>query len=68
MRWVKTQKGKNMPIDDEPSSDGKFRIENMREDPPKVSFIWQGEDYTGDRYTSHFETCDDPARFSKRGK
>jgi hypothetical protein len=69
IRWVKTQRGKKMPIDDEPSSAGKFAIEGDPEaETPSVRFIKSSEEYTGDRFTSHFETCDDPGQFSKRGK
>ncbi len=67
MRWVKTAKGKSMPIDDEPSSDGRFVIESGDEDPVKVRFLPEGEEYTGDRFTSHFTTCTNPGRFSKKG-
>ena len=69
MRWVKTRKGKNMPIDDTPASDGRFVIEGD-EDPPRVAFLSEeaAAVYTGDKYTSHFQTCDNPQRFSKKGK
>lgn len=67
MRWVKTRKGKNMPIDDEASSAGRFVIESGDEDPIKVRYLGETEEYDGDRFTSHFETCDSPQRFSKKG-
>ncbi len=67
MRWVETQKKKRMPLDDEPSSAGRFVIEDPDSDPPKVRFLPEGEEYTGDRYTSHFSTCTNPRRFSKKG-
>lgn len=67
MRWVKTQKGKNMPIDDEPSADGRFVIEGDDE-PARVRFLGEqeAESYTGDKFTSHFKTCTNPARFSRK--
>jgi hypothetical protein len=68
MRWVKTQKGKNMPIDDEPDPSGRFVIESGDEDPVKVRYLADGEEYTGERFTSHFKTCTNPGRFSKKGK
>jgi hypothetical protein len=67
MRWVKTQKGKTMPIDDDPVPDGPFVIEGD-EDPPRVRFIGRKAQYTGERFNSHFETCTNPRRFSKKGK
>lgn len=68
MRWVKTKKGKSMPIDDEPSSAGRFVIESGDEDPAKVRYLRDNEEYNGDRFSSHFDTCDDPQRFSKKGR
>ena len=65
MRWVKTQKGKNMPIDDEPDSAGRFVIEDPDVDPPRVRYLGESEEYTGERFTSHFKTCTNPRRFSK---
>lgn len=69
LRWVKTQKGKNMPIDDNPRSEGRFVIQPDT-DPPRVKFLTEEKAaaYEGDKYTSHFQTCDDPQRFSKKGK
>ena len=67
MRWVLTRKGKTMPIDDEPSAAGKFVIDDPDSDPPRVRFIGDSP-YTGERFTSHFETCSNPRRFSKKGR
>ncbi len=69
MRWVKTRKGKNMPIDDAPASDGRFVIQPDT-DPPRVRFLSEEDAaaYEGDKFTSHFQTCDNPGRFSKKGK
>jgi hypothetical protein len=67
MRWVKTRKGKNMPIDDEPDSSGRFVVEDPDSDPLRVRFLGENEEYTGDRFTSHFQTCTNPRRFSKKG-
>ena len=67
MRWVTTEKGKNMPVDDEPNSAGKFVIDDPEADPPKVRYIGNSE-YTGERFTSHFETCSNPRRFSRKAK
>lgn len=65
IRWTKTAKDKNMPIDDEPNSGGRFVIEGDDE-PPKVRFLRENEDYAGDRFTSHFETCSERDRFRKK--
>lgn len=51
IRWVKTQKGKSMPIDIEPTPNGKF-IEQGDE----VVFVGK-KPYSGDRYSCHFDTC-----------
>jgi hypothetical protein len=54
--WVKTARGKNMPIDLEPTGLGTWLLE------------WEGEvatahkavqSYAGPKYTSHFSTCPD---------
>lgn len=68
MRWVVTQKKKRMPIDDNPHAEGRFVIDDEHSTTPNVRFLKQGEEYEGDRFTSHFETCDAPERFSKKGK
>jgi hypothetical protein len=62
VRWVKTRKKKNMPIDDEPSSAGRFVIESGDEKPTRVRYLPSGEEYDGERFTSHFDTCDHPQR------
>jgi len=61
IRWVKTRKKKNMPIDDEPVSDGRFVIEGEDDESGKPRVAWldnrAAETYTGERYISHFKTC-----------
>jgi hypothetical protein len=68
MRWVKTSKGKVMPIDDEPSSAGRFVIDDDDEDHhhPRVRFLGEKEDYTGERFTSHFATCPHASQHRKK--
>jgi hypothetical protein len=60
IRWVKTRKKKNMPVDDEPVSDGRFVIDGELEDgTATVSYLSEtaAQTYTGERYISHFKTC-----------
>jgi hypothetical protein len=67
--WTKTQKGKNMPVDAEPSSAGNYALQ---EDAPAPLAVRLANDaaatYTGPKHQSHFETCPDAKRWSKRGK
>lgn len=60
IRWVKTRKGKNMPIDDEPDPTGRFVITGETDDG-KVTVGWlsdqEAKTYTGERFISHFKTC-----------
>jgi len=74
--WTKTQKGKNMPVDAEPSSAGNYVLQvhlvEPREDAPAPLTVRLANDaaatYTGPKHQSHFETCPDAKRWSKRGK
>lgn len=63
MIWVTTQKGKKMPLDAEPVAKGKFLLN----DDMTVAYIPESDPYTGERYSSHFETCPDAAAHSKKG-
>ena len=66
MVWVTTPKGKKMPLDAEPVASGPWVIEGDPEGPdPRVRFIGDAA-YTGDRYTSHFQTCPQAAQHSRR--
>lgn len=60
IRWVKTRKGKNMPIDDEPDPSGRY-VENGETDEGKLQVSYlrdkENETYTGERFASHFDTC-----------
>ena len=56
IRWVKTEQGKNMPVDADPVDDGNLAVDWDQGvchylKPPDQ------DDYTGRRYTSHFATC-----------
>lgn len=50
MRWVKTEAGKNMPLDPEPIRGGNVEMRNG------VAHVVQPDDETR-RYVSHFSTC-----------
>lgn len=58
--WAKTKQSKNMALDVEPSSEGRFAIEDEDGDP-KVSRMSgaAADEYTGPLYTCHFETCNE---------
>jgi hypothetical protein len=52
-----------MPLDESPDPDGKFVLDETRE-PPVATFA--GENPNEDeRFTSHFATCVDAARFRR---
>lgn len=56
--WATTEKGKKMPVDTEPVSDGKFILEEEDDDSArKALFIGDRDPYSGPRYSSHFSTC-----------
>lgn len=65
--WVTTEKGRDMPIDAQPSPDGRFRKERVEHneqfnrDLKIVHFVRDSEleDNTARLYTSHFATCPD---------
>ena len=71
IRWVKTQKGKRMPLNPEATRDGCWVFEGDPEDNPPLAIRLDNDAaalYTGEKYTSHFETCPDARRWSRRGK
>lgn len=66
MRWVETSAGRRMPLDPDPSSAGNVVIEadgKARVLPPV-----EAARYTGEKFTSHFATCPDAARFRNGGR
>jgi hypothetical protein len=66
--WVETQKGKLMPVDAEPTGIGNIVIVG-RTLTGAVSVRYlstrEMEDSTENRYTSHFATCVDAARYRR---
>lgn len=59
IRWVVTAKGKRMPLDADPSFDGRYVFAQRGSD--RVSYLGEREleNWTGDKYASHFATCVD---------
>jgi len=70
MIWTRTEEGRSMPVDEEPSSDGGFRLEELRgEGPPLAIFVPPAERdrWKGQLHTSHFVTCVDAQHFREKG-
>jgi hypothetical protein len=67
--WTKTQNGKRMPVDAEPSSAGNYILQDDGDTPLAVRLANDtAATYTGEKHQSHFETCPDAKRWSKKGK
>jgi len=70
--WVETEKGKAMPVDAEPVSDGNVEMTGeMVGNRPLVRVHANGQSQlldTGDRYLSHFTTCPDSAEWRRDGR
>jgi len=70
--WVRTQAGKNMPVDAEPSSAGVFVVHEPEPGAGNPLAERLANDtaatYTGEKHQSHFETCPDAKRWSRGGK
>jgi len=70
--WVRTQKGKDMPLDPEPTRDGCWVMEGDEAEKKKPLVTRLDNDsaarYTGEKYTSHFETCPHAKRWSHRNR
>ena len=64
MFFARTGTGSKIPLDVEPSSDGQYRLEG--DDTTPLAFkIPNGEEYTGERFVSHFKTCPKASSFGK---
>lgn len=67
MIWCRTGRGKKMPVDAEPSSEGLFVIEGDEQDPLVRRLPNDmAATYTGDKYTSHFATCPNADEFRNK--
>ena len=62
--WATTEKGKKMPLDAEPTSKGRFVLEG--DDKDRKAVFVHDDQYTGDRYESHFKTCPQASEHSRR--
>jgi hypothetical protein len=66
--WVKTPKGKNMPIDSTPVADGRWMLEEGDGGKPNVVHASNTHGaLEGDmaRYQSHFDSCPNASQHSK---
>jgi hypothetical protein len=57
--WTKTFRNKNMPLDPEPSEEGKYTVDDFDSRDPQATRLSYGEasNYTGPKYACHFQTC-----------
>jgi hypothetical protein len=57
--WAKTAKGKNMAMDPEPSSDGKFVVDDIDTRDPQAKRMNRSmlDSYDGPLYECHWDTC-----------
>jgi hypothetical protein len=59
-------------MDPEPTKDGCWVLEGDEAEKPTPTATRLDNDsaarYTGEKFTSHFETCPDARRWSRRGK
>ena len=56
--WVVTEKGKKMPLDRDPSPDGRFAKVRVDENGDRLVRFVRDEERIGEKlYQSHFETC-----------
>jgi len=67
MFWVTTAKGKKMPLDSEPVSNGAFVLDGdpLESGEQKVKHIGERSEYRGERFSSHFSTCPDADKHRK---
>lgn len=61
--WVVTAKGKRMPLDATPSTEGRFvmtggTVTTTHGSSPSVAFDSRGDYPNRDHFTSHFANCD----------
>lgn len=62
--WTRTAKGKAMPVDAEPRSDGEIAL---RDEEGTLVAVYIGAATDGEaRYVSHFATCKDSDSWRRR--
>ena len=54
IEWCRTENGKNVPLDADPFDDGNV----VKIGRGLVRCLDKDESYSGDRFVSHFATCD----------
>jgi hypothetical protein len=57
--WAKTTNGKNIPLDPEPSEEGKYTVDDFDSRDPQATRLSYGEasSHTGPKYACHFDSC-----------
>ena len=61
--WAETVNGKAMPLDEMPDPDGKFALDEA--DEPPIATYKHTNPGGAERFTSHFATCPDAAKFRR---
>ena len=66
--WCDTVNGRKMPLDEQPSADGKWRIEDEDKAVPTAIYVPAAERLgRDDLHESHWATCIDAASFKTKG-
>lgn len=66
MIWARTGRGKKMPLDAEPTSEGRFVLEGDEENPVTHRLAnYAASSYRGEKFTPHWETCPNADEFRK---
>lgn len=63
--WAKTERGKRMPMDAEPSLRGTFRLEQRGTEGTLAVFVKPG-DRSGPLYMSHYASCAQASDWRKK--
>jgi hypothetical protein len=63
--WTETVNGKTMPLDEDPDPDGNFTLDESHEPPVAEHIAGRMIAPKEERFTSHFATCPDAARFRR---
>jgi hypothetical protein len=69
--WAETEKGKRMPVDEEPNKEGNIILqEYLQEDTPTAVYVGKPDPnplFDGPlRYMSHFATCPQSGEWRRR--
>ena len=60
--WGTTRKGKRMPLDASPSTNGEFSLSEEERGEKQIRFVHEGDRPSQKVYTSHFKTCTNQKR------